>query len=214
MKKPLHGVEASPSPNRWSLAEIYHHVLKQSPSPEAAKIAILKAAKTVIDEATRKYELTFFCRERHEYKVGSPAGSEPIVVQGCALPSLYSLSWESWEEEHSHAIGRDRETRSMFEFVDIYAHADDVSRLLPKKTDEQKQRRRAKPATVHDWHRIDGEIARRCIDPATRQVNVPKNERKLARDMFDWCQQQDMQEPAESAMREAVKAICAALRTF
>jgi hypothetical protein len=30
-------------PPRWSLAQIYHHVLRQSPSPEAAKIAISEA---------------------------------------------------------------------------------------------------------------------------------------------------------------------------
>ena len=30
-------------PPRWSLAQIYHHVLRQSPSPEAAKIAIFEA---------------------------------------------------------------------------------------------------------------------------------------------------------------------------
>ena len=35
------------------------------------------------------------------------------------------------------------------------------------------QRRRG-PATTHDWHSIDGEIARRCIDPKTGRVKVPK----------------------------------------
>jgi len=44
-------------------------------------------------------------------------------------------------------------------------------------------------------------------------VLVPENERNLARQTLDWCQQKYGKEPAESAMREAVKAICAALRT-
>jgi hypothetical protein len=47
-------------PNDWSLADIYHHVLKQSPSPEAAKIAI--------SEARTNGRLPLYC-ERFERKV-------------------------------------------------------------------------------------------------------------------------------------------------
>jgi len=73
--------------------------------------------------------------------------------------------------------------------------------------------RRRGPVTTHDWHSIDGEIARRCIDPKTGRVLVPKSERMLARQMLAWCQEKYEKEPAESEMREAVKAICAALRS-
>ena len=65
----------------------------------------------------------------------------------------------------------------------------------------------------HEWIAIAGEIARRCIDSKTGRVLVPENERNLARQTLDWCQQKYGKEPAESAMREAVKAICGALRT-
>jgi hypothetical protein len=75
-------------------------------------------------------------------------------------------------------------------------------------------RRRTGPATTHEWHRICGEIARRCIDPQTGCVQVPKSERKLAEGMLLWCQDQTWDEPADSAMRVAVKHICAALRTL
>jgi hypothetical protein len=41
------------------------------------------------------------------------------------------------------------------------------------------QRRRGPPAT-HDWFGICGEIARRCIDPRTGLLLVPKRENRLA----------------------------------
>ena len=72
--------------------------------------------------------------------------------------------------------------------------------------------RRRGPILKHEWHAIDGEIARRCINPKTRLLEIPKNERKLAQDVLGWCQGKYEKEPAESEMREAVKAICAALR--
>jgi hypothetical protein len=76
----------------------------------------------------------------------------------------------------------------------------------------QPPERRRGPILKHEWHAIDGEIARRCINPKTGLLEIPENERKLARDMLDWCQEKYEKEPAESEMREAVKAICAALR--
>jgi hypothetical protein len=77
---------------------------------------------------------------------------------------------------------------------------------------EPSQRRRG-PATTHDWHSIDGEIARRCIDTKTGRVRVPKNETALAHRVLQWLEDQDLGQPAESEMREAVKRVCAALRT-
>jgi hypothetical protein len=73
--------------------------------------------------------------------------------------------------------------------------------------------RRRGPPTTHDWHSIDGEIARRCIDPKTGRVRVPKSERKLAEGLLHWLSDQNMDQPAESEMREAVRRVCAALRT-
>jgi hypothetical protein len=73
--------------------------------------------------------------------------------------------------------------------------------------------RRRGPATTHDWHTIDGEIARRCINPTTGRVAVPKKEHALASEMRTWCKDQGWAEPAISEMSEAVRRICAALRT-
>ena len=66
----------------------------------------------------------------------------------------------------------------------------------------------------YQWHDINAEIARRCHDPKTGLVKLPKSERKLARDMLEWCQTTYNEEPAESVMREAVRAMCARLRSL
>jgi hypothetical protein len=96
--------------------------------------------------------------------------------------------------------------------------AAEVKALLPLPTGRQADNvqlaaRRRGPPTTHAWHTIDGEIARRCIDPRTGRVHVPKSESKLAKDVLVWCQEQGWAEPAVSEMREAVKRVCAALRT-
>jgi hypothetical protein len=72
--------------------------------------------------------------------------------------------------------------------------------------------RRRGPATTHDWFAINAEIARHCIDEAGH-VRVPENESKLAGDILQWLEDQDLGQPAESEMREAVRRMCAALRT-
>jgi hypothetical protein len=66
----------------------------------------------------------------------------------------------------------------------------------------------------HDWQAINVEIVRRCHDPKTGFVKIPKSERKLALNMLTWCQDKYKKEPAESEMRQAVQTICATLRTF
>jgi hypothetical protein len=90
--------------------------------------------------------------------------------------------------------------------------AADVEKLQLHPKSGGPPRRRTGPANTHDWHSIDGEIARRCIDPKTKRVRVPKNESKLAQEVLTWCQEKGWDEPADSAMREAVKRVCAALR--
>jgi hypothetical protein len=65
----------------------------------------------------------------------------------------------------------------------------------------------------HEWHAICAEIARRCINPKTGRVQVPKSENKLAEDMLTWLAESGKNCPATSEMRDAVKHICAALRT-
>jgi len=57
---------------------------------------------------------------------------------------------------------------------------------------------------THDWFGICAEIARRCIDPRSGRVTVPKRENKLAEEVCKWCEEQGWEEPAVSEMREAV----------
>jgi hypothetical protein len=79
--------------------------------------------------------------------------------------------------------------------------------------DSRPPERRRGPLTTHDWHSIDGEIARRCIDPKTSRVAVPKKESALVADMRTWCKEQGWAAPATSEMSEAVRRVCAPLRT-
>jgi len=79
--------------------------------------------------------------------------------------------------------------------------------------DSRPPERRRGPVTTHDWHSIDGEIARRCIDPKTGRVSVPKKENALVAEMRTWCKEQGWAAPATSEMSEAVRRVCAALRT-
>lgn len=96
--------------------------------------------------------------------------------------------------------------------ADLNEHYSGVSTTRPPDVVQPSPRRRG-PATTKDWHSIAGEIARRCIDPKTGRVRVPKNESALARSVNQWLEDRDLGQTAESDMREAVKRICAALRT-
>jgi hypothetical protein len=84
--------------------------------------------------------------------------------------------------------------------------------VVPQSDDTRPPPRRRGPVTTHDWHSIDGEIARRCIDPETSRVAVPKKENALVSDMRAWCEEQGWAVPATSEMSEAVRRVCAALR--
>ena|SRR5215471_15509556 len=77
---------------------------------------------------------------------------------------------------------------------------------------EEPNRSLRRRSTKHPWNKICGEIARLCIDPKTRCVRVPKNETKLADAVLLFCQNTLKCDPPASDMREAVAAICNALR--
>jgi hypothetical protein len=100
--------------------------------------------------------------------------------------------------------------------VDVEKHpiAATPTMTAPHQSDETRPpERRRGPVTTHDWHSIDGEIARRCIDPKTGRVAVPKKENALVTEMRTWCKEQGWAVPAISEMSEAVRRVCAALRT-
>jgi hypothetical protein len=96
----------------------------------------------------------------------------------------------------------------------LYPRPATLTMPAPRQSDEtQPPERRRGPVNTHDWHSIDGEIARRCIDPDTGRVQVPKKENALVAEMRTWCGERGWAAPAVSEMSEAVRRICAALRT-
>jgi hypothetical protein len=113
-----------------TLAEIYHYLLRRSPSPERAKIEI--------SEARRDGRLPLFCAERRERKAQPgirlragerPPEREPIVEKNYALPQG---PLKHWDLERSYATSRDWQTHSHYEYVEIYANDDDVFRIWPR----------------------------------------------------------------------------------
>jgi len=85
-----------------------------------------------------------------------------------------------------------------------------ASNRLPDDTQPPPQRRG--PVPTHDWFSICGEIARRCIDPKTSRVRVPKKGSSLVVDMRGWCETRGWAAPARSEMSEAVRRVCAAMK--
>jgi len=83
----------------------------------------------------------------------------------------------------------------------------------PQSDDIRPQERRRGPLLKHDWLAIAGEIARRCIDPKTGRVAVPKKESALVGEMRTWCKEKGWAVPVPSEMSEAVRLVCAPLRT-
>jgi hypothetical protein len=79
--------------------------------------------------------------------------------------------------------------------------------------DTRPPQRRRGPVLKYDWHTIAGEIACRCIDPETGRVAVPEKESALVFAMRKWCEEQGWVAPALSEMSEAVRRVCAALRS-
>ena len=111
------------------LAQAYHHVLAQSPSPEAAKIAIATASKN------RKLRIRATLRERKaqpglRLAPGETPPAAPVVTTpDYSIPPDTVFARFDWER--SYATRRDPATRSLFEYVDIRVHRDDVLELWP-----------------------------------------------------------------------------------
>ena len=139
----------------------------------------------------------------------SPDGSETVT-------SLNPSDWRQLKVLGGRVAGNFEGGYFFVRRADLdkhYSIAATTTMMAAHQSDDTRppQRRRG-PILKHQWHAIAGEIARRCINPKTRLLEIPKIERKLAADMLGWCQERYGQEPAESEMRDAVKEICAALR--
>ena len=100
--------------------------------------------------------------------------------------------------------------RPKFEKIWSAVAASAPARSSPAAIEAPPPRPRGSPRT-HDWFSICGEIARRCVNPASRVV-VPEKENALVNKMLYWLDDQNIARPAASEMAEAVRRVCAALR--
>jgi hypothetical protein len=131
------------------LADIYHHVLERSVSPEAAKIAI--------SDAHLDGRLRLYCAERRERKTLPEPKKGPVFLEPGEKPQILEareepaegfghplptpeivpnclIAWgafDNWDWERSRATRHDLQTGSHFEYVDIYGDHDEVFRLWP-----------------------------------------------------------------------------------
>jgi hypothetical protein len=146
--------------------------------------------------------LSFSFWDEHEL-----SGSEHLA--GLYIRGFYSSSRECFYSS-SRELG-------------FFAWEPDLNRLkLSSKETEQQAadplapppRRPGPPPDTQRWFSICGEIARRCIDPKTGCVQVPKSEANLADNVLEWLEENAQGQPSVSEMREAVKRVCAALRTM
>jgi predicted DNA-binding protein (UPF0251 family) len=110
------------------LSVVYHYVLTQSPSPEAAKITVLTAwenGQLRLRAEVREHEA------RPNLKL--EPGEQPPEIQPKCEPVLASdkLRHWDWDWERSYATRRDETTRSLFAYANIVRDRDDVLRLWP-----------------------------------------------------------------------------------
>jgi hypothetical protein len=111
------------------LSVVYHYVLTQSPSPEAAKMTVLAAWKNGqlrLRSEVREHEA------RPKLKL-EPGEQPPEIQPKCEpdQPILASDKLRRWDWERSYATRRDEITRSLFAYANIVGDRDDVLRLWP-----------------------------------------------------------------------------------
>ena len=136
-------LEIGPPSDPIDLAEIYHHVLAQSPSPENAKIKI--------GEAFRSGDLPLWSTETWEWLAGNkpppPFGPPTLdqVYQNLLgirhLPS--DADYNTWDLERSYTTRRDPATKSLFQYKNIVGSRETVLRLL---AEAKKKRGKLEPA--------------------------------------------------------------------
>ena len=112
------------------LSAVYHRVRAQMPTDRAAQIAIA--------EAQRGGRLRMRA-ELHEHKARPDLrlapGEKPPPIQPKITPDYPILPtdvFEEWDWEYSRATRRDAESKSLFEYVNIVVHRDDVFACWPE----------------------------------------------------------------------------------
>jgi hypothetical protein len=111
------------------LSVVYHYVLAQSPSPEAAKITVSTARKN--GQLRLRAEVS---EHKARPNLKPKPGQRPRTIQPKRKPDqpiLMSDKFRIWDWERSYATRRDATTKSLFEYANIVGNRDDVLRLWP-----------------------------------------------------------------------------------
>jgi hypothetical protein len=194
----IHAMITTDSPEWVLLSAIYHHVLKQSPSTERAKREIASARKSgqlrLRAEQTREH----IARPELRLKPGEqPPNVEPTTAFDQPVPDGNYLTWDL---EGSRATRRESTTNSLFEYVNIVGHRDDVLALWPPNT-KAPVARVGEPPTVDPFrtgapgrptaaHIIAAEAKRRIssgeVVPQRRGIA------RFARDLSNWWERERM----------------------
>jgi hypothetical protein len=136
------------------------------------------------------------CLDIHDRRYFHPAESE----------------YDGPAEYFVRSVDIDRELARAADVVREERPDETIAEPPPSPPGEEPKRTLRRWSAKYEWDAIYGEIARRCIDPKTRQVKVPKNESRLAEAVLQWCENNNKPQPGLTDMRDAVHAICAALR--
>jgi hypothetical protein len=191
-----HPCQITAGSSEWVLlSEIYHHVLKQSPSTERAKIEILSARRTgrlrLRAEQTREH----VARPDLRLEPGKePPKWEPATALDQPIPDR---NYRIWDWERSYATRREPATKSLFEYVNIVGHRDDVLALWPLNSNAPADQigepptvdpfRTGAPGRPSAAHFIVAEAKRRIS--SGQIVRQPRGLARFARDLYDWCSQ-------------------------
>lgn len=114
------------------LSQVYHRVLAHSPSPESAKLDISDARQN--GQVRLRAELREIrAQPGVRLTLGEKAPEPPHVVwSDYIIPP--NTRFESIDWEQSRASRRDPDTKSMFMYVNIVVHRDDVLARWPAKS--------------------------------------------------------------------------------
>lgn len=182
----------SDSPEWVLLSAIYHHVLKQSPSTERAKIEIASARRN--GQLRLRAEQTREHIARPELRLepdDEPPKVEPTTAFDQPVPDGNYLTWD-WER--SRATRRESTTKSLFEYVNIVGHRDDVLALWPLNVNAPADQIEEPPTVLPFRTGAPGRpsAADHIVAEAKRRMSSgevvlgPRGLARFARDLSDW----------------------------
>ena len=158
------GIMITPASPEWVLlSAVYHHVLAQSASPEAAQIDIATAH--------RNGQLRWRCTLGEHKAVPhlrlspgeSPPQPAPTLTMDYPIPPDTKFGTFDWERSHAFSPN-DPVTRSVYEYLDIISHRDDALALWPvgapsAASDEPRSDESKRDAAMRVLDELDSEAA-------------------------------------------------------